>query len=30
MYATAGLNAEHIAAAALRALGVEATRAVRA
>ena len=30
MYATAGLNAEHIAAAALQALGVEATRAVRA
>ncbi len=30
MYATAGLNAEHIAAAALRALGVEASRAVRA
>ncbi|CAN7380075.1 1-deoxy-D-xylulose-5-phosphate synthase [Brevundimonas sp. LjRoot202] len=30
MYATAGLNAEHIAAAALHALGVEATRAVRA
>ena len=30
MYATAGLNAEHIAASALQALGVEATRAVRA
>ena len=30
MYATAGLNADHIAAAALQALGVEATRAVRA
>ncbi|MGV8930392.1 MAG: 1-deoxy-D-xylulose-5-phosphate synthase [Brevundimonas sp.] len=30
MYATAGLNAEHIAAAAVQALGVEATRAVRA
>ena len=30
MYATGGLNAEHIAAAALQALGVEATRAVRA
>jgi 1-deoxy-D-xylulose-5-phosphate synthase len=30
MYAAAGLNAEHIAAAALQALGVEATRAVRA
>jgi 1-deoxy-D-xylulose-5-phosphate synthase len=30
MYATACLNAEHIAAAALQALGVEATRAVRA
>ncbi|MBI2263006.1 MAG: 1-deoxy-D-xylulose-5-phosphate synthase [Caulobacterales bacterium] len=30
MYAAAGLNAEHIAAAALHALGVEATRAVRA
>ncbi len=30
MYATAGLNAEHIKAAALQALGVEATRAVRA
>ncbi|KQW83106.1 1-deoxy-D-xylulose-5-phosphate synthase [Brevundimonas sp. Root1279] len=30
MYATAGLNAEHIAAAALQALGVEASRAVRA
>jgi 1-deoxy-D-xylulose-5-phosphate synthase len=30
MYATAGLNAEHIAAAALQALGVEAARAVRA
>ena len=30
MYATAGLNAEHIAAAALQALGIEATRAVRA
>jgi 1-deoxy-D-xylulose-5-phosphate synthase len=30
MYATAGLNAEHIAAAALQALGVDATRAVRA
>ena len=30
MYATAGLNAEHIAAAALQALGVEATRAVGA
>ena len=30
MYATAGLNAEHIAAAALQALGVEAPRAVRA
>lgn len=29
-YATAGLNAEHIAAAALNALGVEADRAVRA
>ncbi|MFJ6023176.1 1-deoxy-D-xylulose-5-phosphate synthase [Brevundimonas sp. NPDC092305] len=30
MYATAGLNADHIAAAALQALGVEASRAVRA
>ncbi|HEY0104272.1 MAG TPA: 1-deoxy-D-xylulose-5-phosphate synthase [Brevundimonas sp.] len=30
MYATAGLNAEHIAAAALQALGIEATRAARA
>jgi 1-deoxy-D-xylulose-5-phosphate synthase len=30
MYAAAGLNAEHIAAAALQALGIEATRAVRA
>jgi 1-deoxy-D-xylulose-5-phosphate synthase len=30
MYAAAGLNADHIAAAALQALGVEATRAVRA
>jgi 1-deoxy-D-xylulose-5-phosphate synthase len=30
MYATAGLNGEHIAAAALQALGVEVTRAVRA
>lgn len=30
MYATAGLNAEHIAAAAFQALGVDATRAVRA
>lgn len=29
-YAAAGLNAEHIAAAALQALGVEASRAVRA
>lgn len=29
-YAQAGLNAEHIAAAALQALGVQATRAVRA
>ena len=29
-YAQAGLNADHIAAAALQALGVEATRAVRA
>ncbi len=29
-YETAGLNASHIAAAALQALGVEATRAVRA
>ena len=29
-YETAGLNAAHIAAAALQALGVEATRAVRA
>jgi 1-deoxy-D-xylulose-5-phosphate synthase len=29
-YATAGLNADHIAAAALQALGVSATRAVRA
>ena len=30
MYAKAGLNAEHIAAASLTALGVEATRAARA
>ncbi|HST93071.1 MAG TPA: 1-deoxy-D-xylulose-5-phosphate synthase [Brevundimonas sp.] len=30
MYATAGLDAEHIAAAAFQALGVDATRAVRA
>jgi len=29
-YEAAGLNASHIAAAALQALGVEATRAVRA
>ena len=29
-YAQAGLNADQIAAAALQALGVEATRAVRA
>lgn len=29
-YAEAGLNADHIAAAALQALGVETTRAVRA
>jgi 1-deoxy-D-xylulose-5-phosphate synthase len=30
MYALAGLNADHIAAAALRALGVETARAARA
>ncbi|QYF88241.1 1-deoxy-D-xylulose-5-phosphate synthase [Brevundimonas sp. PAMC22021] len=30
MYAAAGLNADHIAAAALQALGVDASRAVRA
>jgi|GEM_PF-3478259 len=30
MYAQAGLNAEHIAAAASTALGVDASRAVRA
>ena len=30
MYAQAGLNAEHIAAAALQALGVSASQAVRA
>lgn len=30
MYAQAGLNAEHIAAASLTALGVDATRAARA
>ncbi|HZV84348.1 MAG TPA: 1-deoxy-D-xylulose-5-phosphate synthase [Brevundimonas sp.] len=30
MYATAGLNAEHIAVAAFQALGIDATRAVRA
>jgi len=30
MYAQAGLNAEHIAAAAVTALGVDASRAARA
>jgi 1-deoxy-D-xylulose-5-phosphate synthase len=30
MYAQAGLNAEHIAAAAVQALGLAAARAVRA
>ena len=30
MYAQAGLNAEHIAGAAFRALGIEAVRAARA
>ena len=30
MYAAAGLNADHIAAASLQALGVDASRAVRA
>ena len=30
MYAAAGLNADHIAAASLQALGVDASRAARA